>query len=72
MEELANELGKLEIKEETVEQPVRVKKVGVLSDKRMLKHFTTKGHPEAPERITAIMTNLKEKGITMDKAVDTV
>lgn len=70
MEELAKEFGRLEIKKESETEATRPSpKVGVLSDKRMLEHFTTKGHPEAPERITAIMNNLREKGITKDASV---
>ena len=41
-------------------------KTGLVYDDIYLEHKTTPGHPERPERLTAILDNLKAKGL-MDK-----
>ena len=47
-------------KGETLSHPVRT---GFLYDEIYLRHHTGAGHPECPERLTAIVERLKQKGL---------
>ncbi len=47
-------------KGETLSRPVRT---GFLYDEIYLRHHTGAGHPERPERLTAIVERLKQKGL---------
>jgi len=44
-------------------QPQGTSKTGFLYDDIYLRHETTKGHPESPQRLVAIVTRLKAKGL---------
>ena len=40
-----------------------MKRTGLVYDERFLKHRTGSYHPEVPERLTAIMQGLRQRGL---------
>jgi len=64
LEPLTQSLQSLKIEpiEEQPQQPPQQKKTGIMYDDCMLLHEEV-GHPERPERLTAIMKKLKQQGI---------
>ena len=48
---------------QTVAAPANPRPVAVLYDERMLSHNTGAGHPERPERLQAVLAELKRRGL---------